>query len=145
MAIPEHVLQPRAGQIPRGRWHQANGSLERPNPSGGGLAVMEPIGARVRHDRYMERVNLHHDGAAPSIARDPMGARHKAWNDEGNDFRILSFQPLPVGLMSTACGGCGSKNLSGAIIAFPDGTPVIPSADADDPNVVCLGCEKWWD
>ena len=145
MVIPERVLEPRAGEIPGNRWHRANGSLERPEHTGAGLAVMEPYGTGVRFDRYMEHANIRDDGAAKSIARDPMETRHKTRNDERDDFRILSYLPLPAGLESTLCGECDGEKLSGAIVGFPDGRPVIPSADADDPNILCLECGYWWD
>ncbi len=69
----------------------------------------------------------------------------KIWNEERDDFRILRYEPLPVGFVSMPCAKCGATKLSGAIIGLPDGKPVIPSADTADPNIVCLKCGYWHD
>lgn len=63
----------------------------------------------------------------------------KLWTDNEytGDTTIRGFAPLPVGLVGTKCPKCGSANLRGVII--------MPSADEQDPNIMCLDCGYWRD
>lgn len=73
-----------------------------------------------------------------SIPRLKTTIQEKAWtecNHQGN--KIRGFAPLPVGLRYSSCPKCGSYNISGVLI--------IPEADEQDPNIICLDCGYWWD
>lgn len=62
----------------------------------------------------------------------------KIWTDYDSDYtEVISTCPLPEGLKETKCPKCGSENVTGAIIT--------PTADEDDPNILCLDCGYWRD
>lgn len=63
----------------------------------------------------------------------------KLWTDNNytGDTTINGFAPLPVGLRSSKCPKCKSSNIRGVMI--------MPTADEQDPNIVCLDCGYWWD
>ena len=58
-------------------------------------------------------------------------------NDYIGDTTLRGVVPLPVGLRNSQCPKCHSKNIRGAII--------MPTADEQDPNIICLDCGYWWD
>ncbi len=60
-------------------------------------------------------------------------------NDGGLSPMRGDLAELPLGYRGGThkCPKCGSRNLSGVIIT---GT-----ADAADPNIICLDCYYWWD
>lgn len=63
----------------------------------------------------------------------------KLWTDNNysGDTTIRGFAPLPVGLQNSECPKCHSKNIKGVII--------MPTADEQDPNIICLDCGYWFD
>ncbi len=63
----------------------------------------------------------------------------KLWTDNNypGDTTIKGFAPLPVGLRDSKCPKCKSSNIRGVMI--------MPTADEQDPNIVCLDCGYWWD
>lgn len=62
----------------------------------------------------------------------------KLWTDSKHkDSTLRGIVPVPVGLRNCRCPKCNSINIKGAIIT--------PSADEQDPNIVCLDCGYWWD
>lgn len=63
----------------------------------------------------------------------------KLWTDNNysGDTTIRGFAPLPVGLRSSKCPKCQSSNIRGVII--------MPTADEQDPNIICLDCGYWRD
>lgn len=63
----------------------------------------------------------------------------KLWTDNNynGDKTIRGIVPVPVGYVNGKCPKCGSKNIRGAII--------MPTADEQDPNLMCLDCGYWWD
>ena len=64
--------------------------------------------------------------------------QEKVWTDcNFSGTTIRGFAPLPVGYRSCACPKCGSYNISGVMI--------MPEADEQDPNIICLDCGYWWD
>jgi DNA-directed RNA polymerase subunit RPC12/RpoP len=63
---------------------------------------------------------------------------NKIWIDYNIDYTIvLSLCPLPFGIKSSVCPKCGSKEMSGALIT--------PTADEQDPNILCKDCGYWRD
>jgi len=58
-------------------------------------------------------------------------------NNYNGDTTVRGLVPLPIGLKDSQCPKCQSKNISGVII--------MPTADEQDPNIICLDCEYWWD
>lgn len=65
--------------------------------------------------------------------------QEKLWTDNNysGDTTIRGFAPLPVGLRNSKCPKCQSENIRGVII--------MPSADEQDPNIICLDCGYWRD
>jgi len=63
----------------------------------------------------------------------------KLWTDNNysGDTTIRGFAPLPVGLRNSKCPKCQSENIRGVII--------MPTADEQDPNIICLDCGYWRD
>lgn len=63
----------------------------------------------------------------------------KLWTDNNYSgyTTIRGFAPLPVGLRNSKCPKCQSSNISGVII--------MPTADEQDPNIICLDCGYWRD
>lgn len=63
----------------------------------------------------------------------------KIWTDSNysGDCTIRGIVPVPVGYLEGKCPKCQSKNIRGAII--------MPSADEQAPNLICLDCGYWWD
>jgi DNA-binding XRE family transcriptional regulator len=63
----------------------------------------------------------------------------KIWTDNTykGDTTIRGLVPVPIGLRNYKCPKCQSKNIRGALI--------MPTADEQDPNIVCLDCGYWWD
>ena len=63
----------------------------------------------------------------------------KLWTDNNysGDVTIGGFVPLPIGLRNAKCPKCHSSNIKGIMI--------MPTADEQDPNIVCLDCGYWWD
>lgn len=61
----------------------------------------------------------------------------KLWTDNNylGDTTIRGFAPLPIGLQGAHCPKCHSVNLRGCMI--------MPTADEQDPNIVCLDCGYW--
>ena len=62
----------------------------------------------------------------------------KLWTDyesEYNTVRLIC--PLPIGIKGTKCPKCGSKELTGALIT--------PTANEQDPNILCKDCGYWRD
>ena len=61
------------------------------------------------------------------------------WTDNINhkEVNLRGIVPLPVGYGNMKCPKCNSSNIKGAII--------LPSADEQDPNIVCIDCQYWWD
>jgi hypothetical protein len=55
-------------------------------------------------------------------------------NDVANDFR--QSISLPVGWRGRTCPSCGAGDLRGALIS--------PSADEQDPDVVCASCNLYF-
>jgi hypothetical protein len=47
------------------------------------------------------------------------------------------YTRLPVGWARARCAKCASASLTGALIT--------PTADEDDPNILCLSCGYWSD
>jgi DNA-directed RNA polymerase subunit RPC12/RpoP len=45
--------------------------------------------------------------------------------------------PLPIGAIGSQCTNCGRRSLVGALITA--------TADAKDPNILCLYCGYWRD
>ncbi len=65
--------------------------------------------------------------------------QNKLWTDNNytGDVSIRGFAPLPIGLRGSSCRKCKSSNIRGVII--------MPTADEQDPNLICLDCGYWWD
>lgn len=65
--------------------------------------------------------------------------QEKLWTDNhySGDTSINGFAPLPIGLRNSKCPKCQSSNIRGVLI--------MPSADEQDPNIICLDCGYWWD
>lgn len=65
--------------------------------------------------------------------------QNKLWTDNNfsGDTTIKGFAPLPIGLRNAKCPKCQSSNIRGVMI--------MPTADEQDPNIVCLDCGYWWD
>ncbi len=65
--------------------------------------------------------------------------QEKLWTDNNytGDTTIRGFAPLPVGLRNSKCPKCQSENIRGIIIT--------PTADEQDPNIICLDCGYWRD
>lgn len=65
--------------------------------------------------------------------------QEKLWTDSNysGDTTIRGFAPLPIGLRNSKCPKCQSVNIRGAII--------MPTADEQDPNIICLDCGYWRD
>ena len=63
----------------------------------------------------------------------------KIWTDSNltDEVTLRGIVPLPIGLKSCKCPKCQSRNVRGAII--------MPTADEQDPNIICLDCGFWWD
>ena len=63
----------------------------------------------------------------------------KLWTDNNysGDTTIKGFAPLPIGLQNSKCPKCNSSNIRGIMI--------MPTADEQDPNIICLDCGYWWD
>jgi len=84
-------------------------------------------------------------GRYDTFATEP-GIPSRIWNDDSeSNFKVGRLTRVPVGFKNRPCLKCGKASLSGAIICTPDGTPVIESADDDDPNILCLSCGYWFD
>ena len=69
----------------------------------------------------------------------------RIWNKESDDFTLGRQVPLPKGYISKKCPNCGSSSITGAIICYSNGEPVISSSDDNDPNLICLNCGYWAD
>lgn len=65
--------------------------------------------------------------------------KEKMWTEgRENEKRTLQgLTCLPIGLQEAICPKCGSMKLSGALIT--------PTADEQDPNIICCDCGYWWD
>lgn len=64
--------------------------------------------------------------------------QEKLWTDlQHEECTLRGIVPVPVGLKNGRCPKCNSINIRGAIIT--------PTADEQDPNIVCLDCGYWWD
>lgn len=65
--------------------------------------------------------------------------QNRLWteNNYSGDCTIRGIVPVPTGYIDGRCPKCQSKNIRGAII--------MPSADEQDPNLICLDCGYWWD
>ncbi len=63
----------------------------------------------------------------------------KIWTDNNysGDCTIRGIVHLPIGYINGKCKKCSSKNIKGVLI--------MPTADEQDPNLVCLDCGYWWD
>ncbi len=62
----------------------------------------------------------------------------KLWTDYDSEYdTVRSICALPVGIKGSACPKCGSKELIGALIT--------PTADEQDPNILCKDCGYWRD
>ena len=63
----------------------------------------------------------------------------KIWtdNDYKGDTTLRGLVPVPIGMRDSKCPKCKSDNIRGAII--------MPTADEQDPNIICLDCGYWWD
>ena len=63
----------------------------------------------------------------------------KIWTDSNykGDTTLRGIVPVPIGLKGSKCPKCKSENIRGAII--------MPTADEQDPNIICLDCGYWWD
>lgn len=63
----------------------------------------------------------------------------RLWTDNNyiGDKTIRGIVPVPVGHVNGKCPKCNSKNIRGVII--------MPTADEQDPNLLCLDCGYWWD
>jgi len=68
-----------------------------------------------------------------------MNLQEKLWTDNNykGDLTIRGIVPVPVGYRDGKCPKCQSKNIRGVII--------MPTADEQDPNLICLDCGYWWD
>ena len=68
-----------------------------------------------------------------------MDLHEKLWTECNyrGDKTIRGIVPVPIGLRNTKCPKCASVNIRGAII--------MPTADEQDPNILCLDCGYWWD
>ncbi len=65
--------------------------------------------------------------------------QEKLWTDNSyaGDTTIKGFVPLPIGLRNSKCPKCQSTNIRGVMI--------MPTADEQDPNIICLDCGYWYD
>lgn len=62
----------------------------------------------------------------------------KLWTDyESNHGNVRAVCSLPIGVRGAKCPKCGSKNLTGALIT--------PTANEQDPNILCKDCGYWRD
>ena len=62
----------------------------------------------------------------------------KLWTDyESEHNTVRGVCQLPVGIRGSSCPKCGSKELTGALIT--------PTADEQDPNILCKDCGYWRD
>ena len=62
----------------------------------------------------------------------------KLWTDYESDYdTVRAVCPLPAGIKGSKCPKCGSKELTGALIT--------PTADEQDPNILCKDCGYWRD
>jgi DNA-binding XRE family transcriptional regulator/DNA-directed RNA polymerase subunit RPC12/RpoP len=60
----------------------------------------------------------------------------KLWTDYESDYtEIHALYPLPLGHKGSMCPKCGSKEMTGARIT--------PTADEQDPNILCKDCGYW--
>jgi|GEM_PF-659114 len=61
------------------------------------------------------------------------------WTDNNykGDTTLRGIVPVPIGLRGSPCPKCKSENIRGAII--------MPTADEQAPNMICLDCGYWWD
>lgn len=68
----------------------------------------------------------------------------RIWNEDSDNFKVGRLAPLPRGYIEKKCPKCHGP-LTGAIICFPNGRAVIPTADDADPNILCISCGYWAD
>lgn len=70
----------------------------------------------------------------PSIS--PVAHIWHSSNYDGQEI-VRGIVPVPIGLRNYRCPKCNSIHIRGALI--------MPTADDDDPNLLCLSCGYWWD
>ena len=63
----------------------------------------------------------------------------KIWTDGNHKgaAAIRGMVSVPIGLKDHKCPKCQSENISGVLI--------MPTADEQDPNIICIDCGYWWD
>ncbi len=62
------------------------------------------------------------------------------WRGLRSDFVIVQIAELPAGYRGRKCPFCGSDKLSGSILKWPNGDPIVETADEIDPSILCGDC-----
>ena len=97
------------------------------------LEMLTLLGLNMSDLNFIIEENLSMRKSATNSLQD------KLWTDNNypGDTTIRGFAPIPVGLRNSKCPKCQSENIRGVII--------MPTADEQDPNIICLDCGYWCD